>query len=141
MAAAGVTTVLTRKGKRRRGGFALVAAVAAVWQVRTALAQTDNWIAGNGNWSDPSNWSPQAPEAGDSVSIAFSDGINRTINYDAAAFPVLLNSLTLDQTNSSTSASSVLLLQGNSLNANFEYLGITGEGAIAQTGGTNTDRE
>jgi hypothetical protein len=112
-------------------------------QMSFVLAGTDDWNADDGNWSVAGNWNPASvPGAGDDVSIAFSDLVNRTINYDYTGAPVALDSLTLDMTNfsggNSGTASSVLTMSANNLTANTEYLGNSGSGSFIQTGGSNS---
>jgi hypothetical protein len=128
-----------------RGRIAILAAATAVGPIGVAPALgQDQWIAGDGNWSVPGNWSPgNVPGAGDDVDITFTDGVNRTVNYDYTGAPVTLNSLTVNLTNSIGTSSSVLSMSANALSAVNEYIGDSGSGgggvgAFDQSGGINT---
>jgi hypothetical protein len=119
----------------RRGRVAVAAAVASLGSVHLSLAQ-DNWIAGDGNWSVASNWSPaNVPGPGDDVYITPDDGVNRTITYDYTGSPITLSSLTVDLTNAVGTASNVLSMSANTLMAGIEDVG-TG-GSFNQSGGLN----
>jgi hypothetical protein len=120
-----------------------VAAAAALWPVSLVRAQTDNWIGGDGNWSNVADWSPaNVPGNGDTVNIAETDGVNRTINYDYSEPEITINSLTVDLTNAVGTASSILSMSANNLSAKVEYVGDSGSGSdgvgtIDQSGGEN----
>jgi hypothetical protein len=102
-----------------------------------ALA-TDTWTDTSDNWTVPGDWSSGVPASGDDASIADSDGVSRTINYDYSGVPATLNSLTIDLTGGTGTAANTLLIAGNNLTAASEVIGNNGSGAITQTGGINT---
>ncbi|MFI5378547.1 MAG: beta strand repeat-containing protein, partial [Tepidisphaerales bacterium] len=129
---------------RARHLLALAAAL-AILQGRSfpVAAATVNWTDGTSNWSLATNWTtlPSAhnvPGAGDTVNIALTDGVSRTITYDYTGAAVTLGSLTLDLTGGSGSATT-LSMAANSLTANGETIGNSGSGTLTQTAGTNTD--
>src|SRR6266700_1789411 len=108
-----------RKGPARRPraaarecrGSALWVAAALV--PLPAAALDVNWQSGSGNWSTPSNWLPGAiPNDGADVVVASNDATSRTITYDFADAPLLLNTLSLDNTGGGTNT---LLQTGNVL--------------------------
>jgi len=132
------------KELRPRKVHMLLAAVAATLCCTHWCMAQDQWIAADGDWNVPGNWNPaNVPGAGDDVDITETDGVNRTINYDYAGSPVELAWLTLDLTNFSGSASSVLSVSANDLTADFEYIGDSGAGSngvgtFTQSGGVNS---
>src|SRR4051812_20746655 len=108
-----------------------------VFVAGSAQALTRNWVPGDGNWSVAGNWSPSGvPTAGDTVSIGFGDGLDRTVTYNYTGAAVTLNSVGLDQTGGT--GSSTLAVSTNNLTSTFEYVGYNGHGTVNQTGGTNT---
>jgi hypothetical protein len=116
----------------RRHWIALAAA--AAWPA-VARAQTDNWIAGDGNWSAAANWSDGVPGYYSSVNFTDSDGISRTLTYDYIGQPVTLNSLTIDLVGGGVNT---LAMSANDLTATHENIGQDGAGSFTQSGGTNT---
>jgi T5SS/PEP-CTERM-associated repeat protein len=95
---------------------------------------------GSGNWSAAGSWNPgSVPAAGDAVYVAFSDGVNRNINYDYTGPAVTLYSLTIDLTNATGSATTEFSMSANNLTVNgFEQVGNKGVGTFNQSGGNNT---
>ncbi|HEY1686027.1 MAG TPA: hypothetical protein VGG19_14775 [Tepidisphaeraceae bacterium] len=109
-----------------------------------AQATTRAWVDSTGNWSTTTNWSPAAvPVATDIVNITETDGVNRTITYDYTGSAVTLNSLTIDLTNYTGTATTLFSMAANNLSATNEYVGDSGAGnngtgIFNQTGGSNT---
>lgn len=117
---------------------AFFAAAIFLLPATTATAVTRDWIAGDGNWSEPSNWTPAGePAAGDIANISFSSGVAQTVNYDYTGPAATLNSLRVDLTGSLFQAT-VLSMSANELSATTEYVGENGRGTFNQSGGTNT---
>src|SRR3954462_6087390 len=104
----------------------------------STVCPAKDWIAGDGNWSTASNWSPAAvPVSGDSVNVNFGDGVPRTVTYDYAGFPVTLGSLNIDLTGAGTNAST-LTMSGFALTTDVTQIGGNGRGVFNQSGGTHT---
>ncbi len=104
----------------------------AGWMVAATIALLANvcpaqtWVAGSGNWSVPTNWTgPAVPITGGTVLLGVS---NTTVTLDVSSAP--LNSITVDSVNGTT-----LLVQSTTLTATSAVLGISGSGAISQSGG------
>jgi hypothetical protein len=103
------------------------------------IVLTSTWNTGSGSWSTAGNWTASGtPGAADSVYINETDGFSRAITYDYTGTPVTLNMLTVDLTNYTGTASTVLNMAANNLTADGEYIGYNGSGTINQSGGTNT---
>jgi hypothetical protein len=105
---------------------------------RHAYAATKVWTAGTDNWSTPADWNPSgAPAAGDAVNIVNSDGVARTITYDYTGPILPLGDLTIDLTGGADSDNLVINTARNLSTAN-EFVGVSGNGAVTQSAGTNT---
>jgi hypothetical protein len=111
---------------------------------RPMVASADNvWIPDTGgNWSVAANWSTGVPVAGDFVDIEESDNDARTVGYDYTGPPVTLSGLYIDLTDgtTTTTATNTLSITANTLtvgDGHAEDVGISGNGAINQSGGTN----
>jgi hypothetical protein len=103
-----------------------------------ASALTKSWADGTGNWNSPGNWNPAVvPVAGDIVNIVDADGIARTITYNYPGPNITLGILTIDLTGGV--ASNNLLINGaNNLSTGNQVIGLSGNGLITQSAGTNT---
>ncbi len=100
------------------------------------MAVTRDWIAADGNWSEPSNWMPTGvPTSGDVVSIGFADGVARTVNYDYSVPLLVLASLDLDLTGAGTDATILSMSSADFLAATNEFVGRNGRGVIGQLEG------
>jgi hypothetical protein len=120
---------------RRRAAFSLAAAAAVIAPL-PACAIDVNWQTGTGNWSTPSNWLLGVlPVNADDAFIMSNDAVNRTVTYDFADAPLLLNTLWLDNTGGGTNT---LLQSGNVFSAPGQYIGVNGYGSFIQTGGSNS---
>jgi hypothetical protein len=92
----------------------LAAAAAALCSNRLATAQ--GWIAGDGNWSDPANWSTDTvPSDGDSVEINSGVAAAFTVNYDYTGPEVELTQVELDS--GSRTQVATLSLAANNISA------------------------
>lgn len=101
-----------------------------------ALHAEKVWIAGSGNWADPANWSPAGvPGASETVTIAPSDGLARTVVHDSSAPQLRVEQLTLDQTGGGSNAT-VLAVPSGTLSVNDFLIGALGRGTVEQSGGT-----
>jgi len=92
---------------RFRAFYAL--GVLLVWVVVTApaaFAQTDVWLGGAGNWSDPSKWSAGVPTATSNVFIDNGNAATSSVTVDGG---FVCNNLTIDANDSLT------ITSGNSL--------------------------
>lgn len=104
----------------------------------TAWSQTKTWIAGNGNWNTPGNWSPSGvPGAGNTVNITPSDGAARVITYDYPGPPVNLGALTIDLTGPGNNRVD-FLISGGQLTPTGFIVGSSGRATVYHTGGTVT---
>jgi T5SS/PEP-CTERM-associated repeat protein len=105
----------------------------------SASAATRNWNAADGNWNEPSNWTPTGvPVTGDVVSIAFADGLSRTVNYDYAGPLRVFNSFGIDLTGPGSETATLSMSAASGLNSNVDYIGYNGRGAVVQSAGTST---
>jgi hypothetical protein len=122
-------------------GIGQVAALGAIGlsvSAPFALA-TDNWTAGSDNWTVPGDWSAGVPGSGADASIAESDGVSRTINYDYSGPAVALNSFSIDLTGGTGAATNALSIQANDLTVTTdEQIGVIGSGTVTQMAGINT---
>ena len=119
--------------------LAMAAGAYLPWANRAA-ATTYYWGVGDGNWSTGTNWLPNGvPADVDDVNIVESDNVARTITYDYTGPAVTLNTLTIDLTGGSNFAT--LSIAANNLTSNYEEVGYNGNGAVNQSGGTNTVTE
>ena len=108
-----------------------------------AMAVTKNWTGSSGNWS-PGNWSPAGvPAASDSVNIAFTDGLARTVTLNTST--PSLGLVSIDLTGAGIATSTLSLPSSNNLTATAIGVGgfngsITagGRGAVSQSAGTTT---
>ena len=101
--------------------------------------QASQWIGGNSNWSNDSNWAPTGvPVAGNNVNITSTLGVTQTITYDYTGSAQTLGTLTLDLTGGSGSASEIFSMSANNLTAGIENVGLAGAAVFNQSGGTNT---
>ncbi|MCC7083591.1 MAG: hypothetical protein IT427_01130, partial [Pirellulales bacterium] len=117
---------------------ATFALLIALLHSHDAMGVSRDWIAADGDWSLATNWSPAGvPAGGDVVSIGFGDGVARSVAYDYTGPAVTLTSLGLDLTGSAENATTLTLADHN-LRATNQYVGYNGNGAIEQSGGTNT---
>jgi fibronectin-binding autotransporter adhesin len=126
-------------------GVLLAAAVVTVSLSRPASAAVPVWIAGDGNWSVPGNWSTAVvPAAGDQVKVFNSDGVSRTIIYDYTGPAVALTYLSVDLNGGTPSDTETLSMSANNVIAGSEFVGNSGvggsngSGTFNQSGGTNT---
>jgi hypothetical protein len=127
--------------ENRRRWVVLALAGSGLW-VGPRLASgltTDTWTDGSDNWSVSGNWSAGVPGSGVVADIGDSDGVSRTVTYDYAGPAVSLDSLTVDLTGGTGSATNTLSISANNLTtSNYEYIGYAGSGTVNQTGGMNT---
>jgi T5SS/PEP-CTERM-associated repeat protein len=101
-------------------------------------AVTRTWIASDGNWNEPTNWTPAGvPGNGDVASIELHDGAARTVIYDYSGPAVTLNLLALDL-NGGIAGATTLSMSDHNLRATNEYVGYFGRGTVEQSGGTNS---
>ena len=107
----------------------------------------------SGNWSIGNNWSAVSaggadnagvPTAGSPVNIVHTDGISRTVNYDAVTAPNL-GPVSIDLTGAGTAADTLSMSGGNNVNAAGLFVGgyngiaaTPGRGALTQSAGTTT---
>jgi hypothetical protein len=75
------------------------------------------------------------PVNADDAFIVNNDALVRTVTYDFADAPLLLNTLWLDNTGGGTNT---LLQSGNAFSAPGQYIGVNGYGSFIQTGGSNS---
>ncbi len=139
---------MSTSGMRRRCHLTLrtviFAALAIVlWHAPQASAATSTWTDGSGNWSLAANWSGGVPVAASVVNITLTDGVGRNITYDYTGAPVTLGTLTVDLTNFTGSATTLLSMSANNITTAGEFIGDSGAGsngtgAFAQSGGINT---
>jgi T5SS/PEP-CTERM-associated repeat protein len=115
--------------------FLAMAAGASLPWANRAAATTYYWGVGDGNWSTATNWLPNGVpgEYPDVVNIVQGDNVARTVTYDWIG---QLSSLTVDLTGGLNF--NALSIAANDLTCDVELVGYSGNGAINQTGGTNT---
>jgi hypothetical protein len=121
--------------------LAMVATATVCLQMNDrAIAADTDWSAFNGGWSNGANWAPKiVPVTGDDVFINGGDNVARTITYDYDGSAVSLAQLEVDLTGPSSSSNyDTLSMAANDLTSGTEYIGDFGNGAINQSGGTNT---
>jgi hypothetical protein len=127
-------------GKRRKHNNSRLffAAAAVIVSARAAQAATENWIGGISDWNSSGNWDiGVVPGAGDTVNVINTLGVVQSVSYDYTGTAVTLNTLTIDLLGAPLSANT-LAISANSLSAGAEYFGYAGNGAVVQSGGTNT---
>jgi hypothetical protein len=95
-----------------------------------AMGTPKTWTNNNGNnkWSDAKNWSPNGmPGSMDDANIVNSDGVARTVNFDATSSTIA--SLTVDLTGGLGINTNTLSISANSLSTlGDETIGVTGQG-------------
>jgi len=130
---------IQRRHARRAQVLFVAAAAAASCSARLTLAQ-DNWIAGNGNWSNPADWAPAAvPANGAPVNIGIGNTASFTVTYDYTGAAVTLSTLTINTTNAGSTTAATLSMSANNLTSGYEYVGDSGGVAtFNQSGGVNT---
>jgi hypothetical protein len=125
-----------QRARARALALPLIAAagVAGLGSSPRASAGADFWNAGDGNWSDPANWSSGVPGVSSDAYIVQNDAVARTISYDFIGTAITLKSLALDNTGGGTN---ILTQAANSLSATTQFIGSNGAGIFNQSGGSN----
>src|SRR3954453_18523767 len=121
----------------------IVSVVLLFFVIPDAFAK--NWADGTANWS-PGTWSPAGvPTTGEAVSIAFADGVQRTVTLNVS--PPSLGLVTVDLTGAGTAVSELSMLNNNTLTVNGMFVGgyngitatqTAGRGTFTQSAGTTT---
>jgi hypothetical protein len=131
----------TRETKWWRSLFAAAAVLVILVLVPPAQADTVSWTGTSGDWSNPSNWSPDLPDHDDDVKILNDTGEGWEINYNNPVGEYMVfKSFTMDATG--TGSSAVTLRQTNEAEA-FDLLSLTetigdaGSGTFAQSSNIN----
>jgi hypothetical protein len=136
---------------RRRQGLcqhlsakaAIAAAVLAIGPVVSTVTPASgavrSWVASDGNWSTPGNWSTGlVPQNTDEAVIAgIFGGVGRSINYDYAGPAVTLSVLRLSGGITIPSGNGVLQT-GNVLTTDLQQIAVTGRASYSLNGGTNS---
>jgi fibronectin-binding autotransporter adhesin len=125
-------------GRRRVAMVGLAVGSSLLGTISLASGTTRNWSAGSSNWNTSTNWTPVGvPAAGDFVNFVNIDGVARTLTLDVNT--ASLGSLTIDLTSDgTTSATNLLSDAAYNISANTETIGSAGNGAVLQSGGTNS---
>src|SRR5689334_4703715 len=119
-----------------RVAAAAAALTSVVGVVHPALGVATNWtFNGSGNWSVASNWSLAVPFQNADTNISFNDAIARTINYDYTGAQVTLNSLVLNNNNST--GATTLSQPGGIVTTLAETVASTGFATLSISGGTH----
>jgi hypothetical protein len=87
-----------------------------------ASAQTDNWLGGTGNWSDPSKWSAGVPTATSNVFIDNGNGQASVVTVDGG---FQCNNLTIDADDTLTIQGGAALVINGSAIANRGKINVT----------------
>jgi len=98
-----------------------------------ALAQS--WATGDGNWSDPANWSNSTVPGQDAIATiatGSSDTRARTILYDYTGPSIELHQIRIYNLGTGTNA---LAINANTLSVHQLYVGYMGTGVLNQAGG------
>ena len=111
------------------------AAVVPVLFAGVALCQSTDWTGSDGSsWSDPGNWDNGVPsQSSEDVNII--SGSTATVDYDYTGPTVSLGTLSLDNTNGGTET---VQISTNNIALNDAYVGVNGNGAFIQSGGSLT---
>ena len=118
--------------------------ILAVSPAAVATAAVKNWVAGDGNWNTPGNWSPAGvPGAGDDVKIDLNIAVPRTVTYDYPGPPVTLNSLGVNNTSASAIPATLSMAANNLTTGELDvgwsgFGGFGGSGTFTQSGGVAT---
>ncbi|MBU1056246.1 MAG: hypothetical protein KKC46_20830 [Proteobacteria bacterium] len=102
-------------------------------------AEDKYWVRVSSFWYHDSNWNPDGqPQNGDNVYLTQSDETNRIVNYRNTVGPLpVLGSLEIDATGNGTMTLQFKYFD-DPLAASYEYIGLSGKGAVIQSRGTNT---
>src|SRR5688572_9687738 len=105
----------------------------------SSSAAVRSWIAGDGNWSTPGNWSTgTVPQANDEAVITIADSpFGRLVTYDYAGPALTLNAFRLGGGLVASSGNS-FVQSANVLTTNLEQVGLSGRASYSLSGGTNT---
>jgi hypothetical protein len=96
-------------GTRLRAFYVLTLLFVCVLACSSAFAQTDVWVGGAGNWSDPSKWSAGLPTATSNVFIDNGNAAASAVTVDGG---YVCNNLTIDANDTLT------ITSGNTLTIN-----------------------
>jgi hypothetical protein len=119
---------------------AACAAAAASFTTFTprASAAPRSWIANDGNWSTPGNWSTNTvPQAGDEALITTAAPFGRLITYDYTGPAITLGAFRLGGGLTIPTANS-FVQNANVLTTNVQEVGLSGRASYSLSGGTNT---
>jgi len=126
------------KPVRRKPKYCLIAigAVLLALMAQPALAVTKQWVVSSGNWTTVNNWSsPGQPALNDDASLTNQNlGTSRAATLNTVT--PQLGTVTVDATPTGT----FTLNQSSSstaLNANAEFIGLSGKGVYNQSAGKN----